>query len=105
MPMNPDPQNVPLNTPDTAGYEGEYPGTYAHVKKMSYNRLDMALMGNDSAALDASHDRVPKETITPIASRGITGPLAEPVGQRTPWPTDDSMARDGLHGDKNTINY
>ncbi len=59
--------------------EGEYPGTYTDKKNISYNGLEIALVGNDSEALSADHNRVPQESITAIESRGITGPLAKPT--------------------------
>lgn len=90
---------------EQAGYEGEYPGTYAHVKTMKYNGLEMSLMGNDSSALNSDHNRVPRETITPTESRGITGPFVKPDGQTIPTPQGDEKHSEGLHGGKNTITY
>lgn len=86
-----------------AGYIGEYPGTYSKVSKLNYNGLEIALAGNDSSALNADHNRKPEETITPYESRGITGPLVQPVGQRIAWPGGENKPRSGLHGDENSI--
>ncbi len=61
------------------GSAGEYPGTYGGSKTVSYNGLKIALVGNDPEALGADHNRAPVETITAIASRDITGPLAKPT--------------------------
>ncbi len=86
-----------------AGYPGEYPGTYSGARKVNYNGLEIALVGNDSSALGADHNRVPNETITPFESRGITGPLVQPVGQRIDWPTGEDKTKSGLHGQENSI--
>src|SRR5258708_39975852 len=86
-----------------AGSPGGHPGTYSGARKVTYSALEIALVGNDSSALGADHTRVPNETITPFESRGITGPLVQPVGQRIDWPTGEDKTKSGLHGQENSI--
>lgn len=91
-----DDKNSPVD-----GSVGEYPGTYGSSKTISYNGLSIALVGNDSSALNADHNRVPNETITPDASRGITGPFVQPYDQRTPTPQGDEKTTSGFMGSSN----
>ena len=88
-----------------AGFEGEYPGTYAHKKVFNYNNVPMALIGNDTEALAANHDRIPNETINPNNARDLNGPFVEPYGQRTVKPVGSDETRKGYHGTKNEIRY
>lgn len=63
-----------------AGSMGEYPATHQNVKSYSYNGLPIALASNHDGAFSADHGRAPQESISPDASRIITGPLANPEG-------------------------
>lgn len=71
------------NNSPADGSAGTFPeGTYGASTSFNYNGLKIALKGNIASAMNADHDRVPNETITPEASRNITGPAVLPNGNR-----------------------
>src|SRR5258708_22901965 len=80
-----------------AGYPGEYPGTYSGARKVNYNGLEIALVGNDSSALGADHNRLPKATITPFESFAITCPLVHPVRHGTDPPSGQDQTQHRPH--------